>query len=394
MVFRRPLDTYSQPPMKKLYWLILITLFITSIFIDREFALAIEKIRFKELNPLMLWLTDFGLLFASAFIVSLLFFQGKVKYSALAVLSFAISFESAFILKHIFEIPRPYDVWNIHPLTHQSQPSFPSLHTAFVFSCLPFLKHGLKRYQYIWFIFAVLIAFSRLYVGVHSLSDVIAGMILGVGVGSLVYFLEKKYSLVKGFLVKVKDKFELRRQIAHAITGIGIVVLLKLGWMNAYLLGAALTAGGIISLLSRKYELPLIKDLLNYFERGSKRYTFPGQGSFCLILGSFLAVFFLKKEIAMAAVTIVAIGDSITNIVGVYFGKWKNPFNSKKNLEGTLMAILLATLGAWYFVGLNAAFYASTVAMIIESLDIKIHKWKIDDNVFIPVLAGGVIMLI
>lgn len=380
--------------MRKLYWLILITFLFTSVFIDREFALALEKIRIKELNPIMLWLTDFGLLFASAFIVSLLFFQGKVKYSALAVLSFAISFESAFILKHIFEIPRPYDIWNLQPLAHQSQPSFPSLHTAFVFSCLPFLKHGLKRYQYIWFIFAMLIAFSRLYVGVHSLSDVVGGMILGVGVGSLVYSLEAKYKLVKEFLIRIKDRFELRRQIAHAITGIGIVILLKLDWMNAYLLGAILIGGGTISLLSRKYELPLVADLLDYFERGHKRYAFPGQGSFCLILGSFLAVFLFEKNIAMASITIMAIGDSITNIVGVYFGKWKNPFNSKKNIEGTLMAIFLATLGAWYFVGLDAAFYASTVAMIVESLDIKIHKWEIDDNIFIPVLAGGVIMLI
>ena len=59
--------------------------------------------------------------------------------------------------------------------------SFPSGHTAISFAVSGILVRYLdKKYGITAIVFAVLIAFSRLYVGVHFLSDVIVGMIIGL----------------------------------------------------------------------------------------------------------------------------------------------------------------------------------------------------------------------
>ena len=53
----------------------------------------------------------------------------------------------------------------------------------------PYLKH-LKLILLIW---AILVAYSRVYIGVHFPSDVIFGMFLGLGLGYLFYILTTKF---------------------------------------------------------------------------------------------------------------------------------------------------------------------------------------------------------
>ena len=94
----------------------------------------------------------------------------------------------------------------------------------------------------------------------------------------------------------------------------------------------------------------------------------------------------------MAAIMIVAVGDSVTNIVGRHFGKIKNPFNAKKNIEGTITAIIFSTFAAFFFVSFVPAFMGSLVSMAIESIDLGVKRFEIeiDDNVIIPLVAGVV----
>lgn len=98
----------------------------------------------------------------------------------------------------------------------------------------------------------------------------------------------------------------------------------------------------------------------------------------------------------MAAIMILAVGDSVTNIVGRYFGKIQNPFNEKKKLEGTIIAVVLSTLAALIFVPIWPAFLASTVAMGLESLNLgwKKRGIELDDNVMIPFVAGAVMTIL
>jgi undecaprenyl-diphosphatase len=56
-----------------------------------------------------------------------------------------------------------------------------------------------------WLGFAILVAFSRVYFGVHYLSDVIAGAFIGYLIGYLAMNLEEKYKY-SNFFKKYKIK--------------------------------------------------------------------------------------------------------------------------------------------------------------------------------------------
>lgn len=64
--------------------------------------------------------------------------------------------------------------------------SFPSGHTTSSFACATTICFLFPKVGLLFIIFAFLMAFSRLYLFVHYLSDVVFGMILGIAVGIIV----------------------------------------------------------------------------------------------------------------------------------------------------------------------------------------------------------------
>ncbi len=109
------------------------------------------------------------------------------------------------ILKNAWGRIRPYDVegyeW-LRMIELQSDKSFPSGHTTAVFEmALVITYYCTKKKCAYWgvvaYVMAFIIAFSRLYVGVHYPSDILAGMITGTVSGILailvVNFIYKKF---------------------------------------------------------------------------------------------------------------------------------------------------------------------------------------------------------
>lgn len=96
------------------------------------------------------------------------------------------------ILKNLVGRVRPYEVVEGLRLLIEKQHdwSFPSGHTASSFAAAVVIVRNLPK----WFgiplmILAVLIAFSRLYVGVHYPTDVLVGLISGTAIAVLTQFL-------------------------------------------------------------------------------------------------------------------------------------------------------------------------------------------------------------
>ena len=188
-------------------------------------------------------------------------------------------------------------------------------------------------------------------------------------------------------------KLEIKRQIVHIILGILIVILLNFNLINATYLFFIFIFGLILSSLSTKFNIPVIHQFLRTFDREKDLEKFPGKGAIFYVLGAFIVVLIFPKDIALASIMILALGDSVSRLVGPY-GYLKHPFHNEKFFEGVIAGAVAGFIGALFFVSWLPALIASSVSMLIEGIDLRIKNFKIDDNLLIPIVAGVVISLI
>lgn len=114
-----------------------------------------------------------------------------------ALLSITIGFLiTNVLLKNIVARPRPFDAYTeIIPLiTRPTDFSFPSGHTCASFACaLVFFRMLPKKYGVPAVVLAGMVAFSRLYLGVHYPGDVLGGFLVAAFASTLAYHLMQAY---------------------------------------------------------------------------------------------------------------------------------------------------------------------------------------------------------
>lgn len=120
------------------------------------------------------------------------------KFILIFILSFlSAAILSSFILKNVFRRPRPIYVKQAVPIflnkstfaTNSTCPkdfSFPSGHAATAFAAATVLTAFNKKRKWLYYFIAVLISYSRIYLGCHYFFDVLGGALFGYILSKLI----------------------------------------------------------------------------------------------------------------------------------------------------------------------------------------------------------------
>ncbi len=164
---------------------------LLSFAVDNHVVKFFVDLRTPILNEFMILATDWLTVAAVVILIPvlLLWVLDKKKWIPPLVLSVVVAVGLTYLFKSVFAVPRPE-----LGLIAAAGFSFPSGHTATVFSVIPVLNRGFPKLKWFWVGFAFFIGLARLYVGVHYLSDIIFGGLLGYLVGlSIIYLGAEKW---------------------------------------------------------------------------------------------------------------------------------------------------------------------------------------------------------
>ncbi len=178
----------------------------------------------------------------------------------------------------------------------------------------------------------------------------------------------------------------------HAV---GIVFILLAYFMEKWMAIALFADIVIFFLLYGELVKTTKKSIFGFrhhFLRLERKGIRPFFGAFLFYLGCLIAFILYPTKIAVAACCILAIGDSLSTIIGMRFGKVK--IYNKRTLEGSLAFFASAFLISFVFVDFRLALIGAFVGMLTElfgsSTKIKNKLWVIDDNLLIPIVSGAV----
>jgi undecaprenyl-diphosphatase len=186
------------------------------------FELINQGLAHPLLDGLMIGLSFVGLAILPAIAVILLLRPGQRRVGFSVLTALAISFLAALAFQYLALRPRPEAARLLIELPNF--PSYPSGHASLAFAFAAAIGLSYRRWLWPALLLAGLIALSRVYLGVHYPSDVLAGAVLGASIGAASFGL---------FKVQPEWGWLLWPQVAVAIV---ISLMAYLGLLPIYLL--------------------------------------------------------------------------------------------------------------------------------------------------------------
>lgn len=149
---------------------------------DQNLFLIINRLQTSWQNMCFLFLTNLGCLCFQTVLTLVLILIPSTRNAGLkyGLIQLAVS-ANVQIIKRMVSRVRPYNTLeNINPLRTEKDYSFPSGHTAAAFTTALTLNSLIPATSTVCYALAILIGYSRVYIGVHYPSDVIAGGLIGL----------------------------------------------------------------------------------------------------------------------------------------------------------------------------------------------------------------------
>ncbi len=175
-------------------YIIGIVLVAASFFLDKVALNFFQFIQNDFVAALMSVVTALGSSLSVVILTTLIFMFSKKnrKYLPVLWITLIIGYLLTSLLKALTARERPESL-----LIAETGFSFPSGHSVAVFAPFVLIKKHFPELRLYWIVLAVIVLFSRLYLGAHYLSDVIAGALIGYAVGDLVIMASNKLKISK-----------------------------------------------------------------------------------------------------------------------------------------------------------------------------------------------------
>ena len=179
--------------MKKIhFYSIGIILLVISFFLDKWVAGFFVDNRIGFIDAIAIFIHGLEAYVLFAFVLIVLFaFRQKNKILPL-LMAFVFYLGITQLIKVAVARPRPFTKFDFPDLGESGiNRSFPSGHSTAAASMIRFFEFNTVL-LWVWIAVTILIMFSRVYLGMHYLSDVVAGFILGYFVSDSSVFLAEK----------------------------------------------------------------------------------------------------------------------------------------------------------------------------------------------------------
>jgi undecaprenyl-diphosphatase len=175
--------------------------------IDLHLLEFINHERIKPLDNFFIFITNTAYIVAFSIPVFLLIFaitkhRYKLKQQSwLILISLCINEVVIEIIKHIVNRQRPFEVDSfIEKMAGGGSPSFPSGHTGVAFLIATMLTLFFSKHSWgllvVW-VWAIMVGYSRVVLGVHYPSDVAASMIISASIAMIVTRFFTKQNFLK-----------------------------------------------------------------------------------------------------------------------------------------------------------------------------------------------------
>ena len=187
-------------------------LLVVSLFAGSQQSVFISLNQLAQSLPETLWqlLTTLSDPLVAPLLAFTLFYKQPLFIRTLLI-AVMLGIITNYALKYGFSFPRPHELLSTEHFTligaAPSSPSFPSGHTLTIFLIMSVISHWYARARLTLVLFglAAIISFARIAVGVHFLSDVLFGALLGWFIGWLAMYIQAKleHPMTKNYLLGI-----------------------------------------------------------------------------------------------------------------------------------------------------------------------------------------------
>ena len=188
-------------------------------------------------------------------------------------------------------------------------------------------------------------------------------------------------------------KEEIIRKFIHISSGILISVLYAISQKDLLIIGLPFLLLIILCLEALRFKGVISVPLL----RGREEKKIGGHAFF--ILGAFISILVFPKQIAIASILMLAIGDTASGIV---LTVKREPLESREGYkkrikppEVILIMFIVSFLVGYYALdSLIMAIFGAIGATIADGVLLRIYGITIDDNLTIPLYSGFLMSLV